>query len=783
MGATTGSAPTMVSPERGPRPVAVYVALGAAVLFGLGVGSLPGFGGPGYEMALVSGLLLPSIVCVCVAQHLSRDSHRSMAPFNALSRGASIGASAFGVLLLTTLIHGVRVGFCDLWSGLVIMVLGPAFGLTLAGVWGWLAEEASRFVSNTRTRSILRVMFALAGPLGGVVISLWRYYTSPMIFAYDPFVGYFSGTIYDTVIEFGTLATYRLGTLASLLAFTVAAAHLTRGAEPRFKLRGVWIQRPGVLLLGLAALIASVTITAEGPMLGHWTTRATIEQELGGRVEGDRCLIIHARTIERERVRLFAAECEAHVSLNEAWWGARGPDKITAFLFTDEDQKARLMGASGTNIAKPWRAEIYVQNTDFPHRVLQHELMHAIAGHVGEGPFDIGGYWGGWLPNPGLIEGVAVAGAPKEDDLSAMEWAKTMQDLGILPRLEKLFALGFLGENSSMAYTVSGAFVGWAHDKYGAKPVRDWYSGRSVDEAFGKSLQVLEQEWLADVSAIELPEAARIQAKSRFDRPGFFARRCPRIVDKCRDDADTLAAAGDTEGALAKIAEARSWEPDNPSLALDEASTLLHDDPDRAFDLYAQIADDEDQPRYARDRAIEALGDSMLKRDDIAGARAAYEDLIERTLDESKLRTLHVKLAAAKGDEKMRAAIVTLLLGQGDKKPDRTAAAVLLGILDAERPQDGLPAYLLGRYFVDVPDYPKAEAYFTSALSRKLDVPRVRIEAFRLRLLASVGALDCDTANVIANQYVNEPEVHAARAKWGSSFVDLCFEMKRNFKD
>lgn len=773
----------MVSPVRGPRPIAIYVALGAALVLGLGVGSLPGFGGPGYEIALVSGLLLPVVVCVCVAHHLSRAAQRSMAPFDALSRGAATGVATFGALLFTTLIHGVRVGFCDLWSGLVIMVLGPAFGLTLAGVWGWVAEEASRFVSRSRLRSIVRVGLALAGPLGGVVISLFRYYTSPMIFAYDPFVGYFSGTIYDTVIEFGTLATYRLGTMASLLAITIGATHLARGNEPRLGARGVWIRRPGVLLLGLAALIASVSITVEGPVLGHWTTRSTIEQELGGRVDGERCLVIHARTIERERVRLFAAECEAHITLNEVWWGARGPDKITAFLFTDEDQKARLMGASGTNIAKPWRAEIYVQNTDFPHRVLQHELMHAIAGQVGEGPFDIGGYWGGWLPNPGLIEGVAVAGAPKEDDLSAMEWAKTMQDLQILPRLDKLFSLGFLGESSSMAYTVSGAFVGWAHDKYGAKPVRDWYSGRSVDEAFGKSLHVLEQEWLADVSAIELPEAARIQATARFDRPGFFARRCPRIVDKCRDDADTLAAAGDTEGALAKIAEARAWEPDNPALPLDEASTLLRDDPDRALELYASIADDEDQPRYARDRAIEALGDSMLKRDDVEGARAAYADLIDRTIDESKLRTLHVKLAAAKGDEKMRAAIVTLLLGQGDQKPDRTAAAVLLGMLDAERPQDGLPAYLLGRYFVDVPDYPKAETYFTSALSRKLEVPRVRIEALRLRLLASVGALDCDTAKLVANLYVSEPEVHAARAKWGTSFVDLCFEMKQKLKD
>jgi tetratricopeptide (TPR) repeat protein len=753
---------------RGPAAASVLLALA----FGLGVGWVPGFGGPGYEIALATGISMPSVVAVCAALDL-RLAER--APLEALGRGFGIGLAAFAATALAALFHGARGGFCDPTAGLEIMALGPGVGLPLAGVWGWAASELARFVAHGRRRTVLAVVAALAGPIGGIALSLIRYYTSPIIFAYDPFAGYFSGTLYDTVLDFSTLGTYRLGSLATLVAVAALAAHLTRDDAGRARPR--WLGRPLVAVLGAFALVASVCVTLAGAKLGHWGTRATIEAELGGRVDGERCVVVYDRAIDRPRVALFAAECEAHVSLVEAWWGARGPEKITAFLFASEGQKARLMGAAGTNIAKPWRAEVYVQDLDYPHRVIGHELMHVVAASHGRGPFRVAGDLAGYLPNPGLIEGVAVAASPKEDDLTPMEWAKAMKDLDLLPRLDSLFTLGFLGENSSMAYTVSGAFVGWVHDQHGSEVVRRWYGGEPLSGLTGHDLAALEASWHDALDQLVLGEAERSQAKARFDRPGFFARKCPRVVDECREKADSLSSSGDLEGALEQLARARTLEPQNPNLRLEEAG-VWSDGPEwrRGGALYQEIVEDPSMPAFAKDRAKEALADQALASGDAQAAEALYADVIERTIDESKLRTLHVKRTAAR-EPALRPAIVTLLLGQPGEGSDRTAAAALLGVLDRERPDDGLPAYLLGRYFVDAERYPAALRELDRALARNLTVPRVRIEALRLKIVAATAVGACSEASEALLAYEREPGVRGARVDGSRRLVALCAAM------
>ncbi len=136
-------------------------------------------------------------------------------------------------------------------------------------------------------------------------------------------------------------------------------------------------------------------------------------------------------------------------------------------------EKGRLMGRFQHVHRQPWRREIYVQASAYPHPVVGHELAHVLAGSFGQGPFRVSGPLGGWIPDPGRIEGIAVAASPNDnDDFTLDEWAKTLLDLSLLPPLESVFRLGFLGQNSSTAYTVAGAFLHWFHDHYGAAKVR-----------------------------------------------------------------------------------------------------------------------------------------------------------------------------------------------------------------------------------------------------------------------------------------------------------------------
>ncbi len=747
----------------------MIVGLVLTALFALGLGFVPQFGGPGYEVSLVYGLVLPSILALASAAELARHEPE---PFDAYCRGIANGVVVVLVAVLLSVGHGAARGFCDPLSGLENLLLGPRVGLALAGAWSADAFEGARRFRRPRVRWLVRTLLALGGPLGSIAIGVARFYTSPMIFGYDPFVGYFSGTLYDTVIDLDGLLSYRVGSVATLIAAFVAALHLTHDAQGKLVYQS--IGRSGMLWLGVLSAAGSMGLALAGPELGHWHTRGSIARELGAVVEGERCTIIHARAIAPEAAQRFARECEAHVEQAEKWLGVRGPERVTAFLFETSAQKQRLMGAAGTNIAKPWRAEVYVQGTAYPHRVLGHEIVHVVAAGAARGPFKVAGSAGGLLPNPGLIEGVAVAASPRDEDLTPMDWAKAMKDLGILPPLERLFALGFLGEASSTAYTVSGAFVGWVRDTFGADAVAAWYRGGELPAITSKSWAELEQAWHADLDRITLPEAVRVQAAAKFDRPGFFARRCPRVIDGCRERAGDLEEDGDVLGALLELDRALAIDPEHVALRIDRAEVQLASARAEEGEVeLGRIAADGAIPQHARDRAIRLLADRALAKGEAEAARKGYEDLLTRTVDADGLRTLHVKLAAAK-DEALRKAIVALLVGPSWRKVDRVIATELLGALDRERSGDGLAAYLLARGRLDGGDFEGAAERLDASLARTLDVPQVRVEAVRLRIVVAWGLGDAAGATRWLGEYAREPEVTKARYATAKRLVARC---------
>ena len=189
--------------------------------------------------------------------------------------------------------------------------------------------------------------------------------------------------------------------------------------------------------------VASAGITLAGPALGHWHTPTTIASALGGKTSGPRCDVLHGDDVSAHAAALLLRDCEEQLAGVEAALGARGPARVTAYIFRDKNEKKRLMGAADTYVAKPWRNEVYLQNAPYPHPVLAHELAHVVAGSFGVGPFRIAGRYGGLLPDPGLIEGIAVAAAPEHDVLSDEEWSHAMLELGILPKLSSVFSLGF----------------------------------------------------------------------------------------------------------------------------------------------------------------------------------------------------------------------------------------------------------------------------------------------------------------------------------------------------
>lgn len=765
------------------RTPVIGLGLAAAAVFAAGF--VPLFDTPGYEIALAAGLVVPSCAAVATALELSaalaaarRSAGEGAAfpePVDVLSRGVANGA-VFGLAAyLTTLIHGARTGFCDAWTGTWIFALGPLFGSILGGAWGVVAGAVAGRVARPRWRRTASVLLGLLGPLTGVAVSLWRFFASPMVFAYDPFAGYFSGTLYDTVIDASGLVTYRAGSLATMGAAVVLALHL-RFRESG-KLAFAWRGRPGLALVGLACALASVTHIALGTQLGHHQTPDSIARALGARADGARCTVLHPRGVRDDDAARFVRDCDAHVRQLEGWFEGRGPDRITVYLFADVRQKAALMGAAETQIAKPWRREVYVQAAPYPHQVIGHELAHVVAGSFARGPFATAGDLGGLVPNPGLIEGVAVAAAPREGDLSPMEWARAMKDLGILPKLDRLFALGFLGANSGVAYTVSGAFVEYIKNVHGAAAIRDWYGGKSLPAVTSSSWPELEASFHAALDALPLSEAARVQAKARFDRPGIFGRRCPHVVDACRRRADALRDAGDEEGVLETYATMRALDPNDPTLpVLVARSKIRAGEISAGQDELRAIAADERAPRHVRDRALEDLADlALAPGGDGAFAAATYREIMERTADEDALRTLEVK-AASVGSPRARAALFLLLIGEPGRGPDRVRASEMFGLWSKEAPADGMPDYLMARQLLGAGLHAEAAARLDAALSKELALPRVQIETLRLRTVAACALGDPIAAEKAYDAYRARPEVPRARRESMAALVERCSE-------
>lgn len=671
-------------------------ALGVAVLLLSGIGFAPQFGGPGYESALAGGLVLPSAAAIGTALVVSRARQGvSSAPpsaFDALGRGVAFGALLALVGALVATLHGLRTGFCDAPLGYELWATGPGPGAAMGGAWG---AAAGLVAASFRRVRLCSVLFALLGPLSGIAIGFGRFYTSPMVFGFDPFVGYFAGPLYDTVVDPGVrLLSYRVGSLASLLGLAVVAWHLELDRASRFRL--VWRDRPGLVAAGALALSLSLLITLSGARLGHWSTTGSIEEGLGRTLTVGRCHVVYSSGVPRRDAAHVADECNGHLPEVEAYLGAHGPERVKVFLFASDAEKGAYMGATHTYIAKPWRGEVYVQAAGFPHPTLGHELAHVVSGGFGAGPFRVAGPLGGWIPDPGRIEGIAVAASPGEDDdFTLLEWSKALLDLNLLPEMQSVFRLGFLAKSSSTAYTVAGAFVSWLHDRYGAAAVRDWYGGRPIEQVTGgRAFADLDREFRADLAKIELRPELLAMAKARFDRPSIFGRICPRRIDRDLGLAESRLGSGDVQGAREVFRGLLDLERDNTRARLGLAQCDVREgELSAAVKRYQALASDPRLSVLERAAALEARGDAQVMANQPADAVEAYAGVAKLDMDEDRQRTLEVKtvLAASPPSSGMR----SLLIGDPRLGPSWDEAAPLLGAEAAAG--DPLSQYLLGR--------------------------------------------------------------------------------------
>jgi hypothetical protein len=744
--------------------IVVFVLLAA-------IGFLPLFGGPGYEQSLASGLVVPAAAAIAAALELTAEA--APPAFSCVARGLVCGALLAATAFVTAMIHGARVGVCDFWGGTTFFALTAGSGALLGGLWGVVAAEVSR---RARSRKRAAVFLALAVPLGSIGVSIARFYGSPMIFAFDPFFGYFSGTLYDTVVDVRTeLWTYRAGSAATIASALLVACALER--TPEGKLRIAWQgsrKRKASLVLGVSSLIGSIVVSANGATFGHWQSASTIASALGGRASGPRCDIIYPDSMLADQVALLVRDCEEQLAAVERHLGTKLDARLTVYEFADANQKRRLMGAAETSIAKPWRHEVYIQVSSFPHPVLGHEIAHVVAGSFARGPLRVGG---GFWPNPGLIEGIAVATSPDDDELTTAQWARAMLDIGVLPPVRELFSLDFLGHSAAKSYTVAGAFVSWALERWGTATVHAWYGGESIEALTGQRWSVLDSAFRESLAALPMPPEASVYARAKFDRPSVWERKCPHVVDalhraanQCRDERRFQRALFLYDSALSR--DSRDWH-----VRFDRAWVeLRYADRARGRDDLSRIRDDRDAPRTWRDRSEEAIADDDLAHGRAPEAKEAYEAIAARTLDEDIARTLEVKILSA-DDSLARRAVVDLLIGEPGHPVDPWVGALSLGEWMGET-QEPLAAYLAGRNLMLHAEWRRAAVHLDQVLARGAPTERVARELLRDRAICACAVADTEALGRV-DEVVRSPDSPFVRSSggrrdWLIRLIDRC---------
>lgn len=729
-----------------------FSVLGLTALL-TGLGFFPLLGGPRYEAGFVAGLIAP-IWASWAGARFSRRQPEQKLTLDRWYRGNSIATSGLEIgawhalaIFLAAVFHGAFQGVCEPGDGFAFLALGAGCGTILAGLAGaTCALLLDACFSRLRgfPRSVIRLLGAalpFALPVMFAMVGIAEFYWTPAVFVFSPWVGFFAGPLYETVrYPIVELLTYRMGSLLTALGvlWLVSLCEWNpREARVRWTRAGVW-RFSGVFLLFSASLLH----TAAGDTLGHRSTRQRIAGALGGTVKTGRCEVIYDITATaRHRVERLGRDCDAHLSQLGRYFAVRPPAHVSVYLFANEAEKARYIGVGRTYVAKPWRHEVYLQEAGFPHPVLGHELAHVVAGAFGRGPFHVAGRWAGFFPDPGRIEGYAVAAAPREDsDATLAEWARAMADLGQLPLLERIFQLGFFGESAARSYMAAGAFVDYLHQRFGADLLRAWYNGGELTELVGVSLATLDADFRRSLQSVEPSAQVLAEAAQRFSGPAIFERRCPHLVDRLAFRSEQ-ACGLDSERAASLARLALRHDPSRLDLLIQRPRCeLLGRKPEQAWSSVVTLLQRPDLAPWHVRALHERAGDAAFLLDKNAEARRQYERALSLTPAPANARQLEVRLWALDQGELPRRAIAELLIAPAG--PGGSVAPFLLGQWLGQTPSDPMASYLTGKNLAVHGDARGALVHLAHAARAELPSSLLRREARRAWLIAAAELED-----------------------------------------
>ncbi|MFO0597295.1 MAG: hypothetical protein U0228_18420 [Myxococcaceae bacterium] len=706
------------------RP-AVAVPLGLLAVAGVAATFAPLLDAPGYELSEALCLLV-TFVGPFVATAAARQGAQAVHAITLLF------AAVFPALVVATLRTALGTP-CDPFSNVAFVPLLLVPSVALVGALGPALAKLTRRRWALVLSWVALIALSAASTIGPLVFG-------PQVFAFNHFGGYLPGPLYDEeLVVPASLLWFRAATL--LLAAAIA----------------LW---PRTRLLALVAGLGFAGLELRGTALGFRATDQSIADALGGVLEREGLLLHYPRGVTDEELNRMVGDLAFRLRQLEDFFGARPEGRVTVWWYRSAAEKQRLVGAAHTQFAKPWRREVHINGLAFPHPVIKHELVHALAAPWGSAPFGVAASLGGWNPHVGVIEGFAVAADNPIDDLGLHEWCAAMKKRGLLPDVASLMTpQGFYGAPHTRAYSTAGSFLRWLAEAYGKDRLRALYRHGDFDEAFGKSLPALAAEYSTFLDTVPLEPAAVNQAFARFRQGSLFDRPCAREVAELSSRAAALVSV-DPVRAMAALQRCRALQPQEPSHALAEAQLLrkLGRRDDARAVLDAELKRLESDPSAWGDAAL-ARADLAMEDGQDAVARTLWERLVELHVSPPLERTALVRLASLELTDGSRAAVQTLF-GAG---PEDSKTLALRDALDTD-PRSIPLRYLLGRRLAQAGDPRRALPLLRGLLDEKLP-PLVERETSRLVLETATAQGDCPEVERLTHATLG-PAFAARAADW-----------------
>ena len=505
-----------------PRPRFAAPAL-LYLLISLACTRVPLLQSLGYELCALTAFFSSIVSGLLTARYLSVNAVSENRLWIPVLFGRALAANLLLLLIPLTVmtVNALFVRNCSLPDGLVFFLLLP-----VVSVWFSSCLAAFCALHYRHPRGIF---------LGLVFLSLLYVlalgYWTPAIFSYNFFYGFFPGITYDEGLKPDTtLLLFRVMTFLCGMVFLWMALLLagTTRAEDSVVEKGkalvrnllVPSRRPIVaVVVGASALI----FFYRGP-LGFESSAGFVRERLGAVYETPHVTIFYApESFSPDEIRRIGAEHEFRLHQIMQVFHMPTQGRIFSYIYPSAEVKKRLIGAGGTNIAKPWIGEVHLDIHSLG-AALKHELVHVAAA-----PFGVPVI--GASMSTGLVEGLAMAVEWDWGNRTLHQYAAGLRKFGLTTDIRGLMSLaGFASQGSSVSYVLAGSFCRFLMDRYGIRNLTRVYRTGDFRAVYDRDLGELITEWENFLNTVPVAESERDGIDALFRRPPIFQKECARVI-------------------------------------------------------------------------------------------------------------------------------------------------------------------------------------------------------------------------------------------------------------